>query len=164
MRTWDQVIKEALAMYLHSDKYAYFFGAKGQTLTWDVMESLWKQEYNNYFKKYDNKTKADIFSWSYGRIGYDCSGYISAITGCHADSGSIFARCTGKTDDLSKGVAGSLLWMPGHIGIDIGMGYFLHCPSELHSITLGRLSERTVAWQKCGQLTSYIDYTGATNK
>lgn len=164
MKTWDQVIKEGMYKFLHADEYAYFYGAKGQRLTWDVMEALWQAEYNTYFKKrYSEKDKLEIFSFSYGKIGYDCSGFISAITGCHADSYSLFERCTNKSTDLSKGVAGSLLWMPSHIGIDIGMGYYLHTGVERTSISLGKLSEGKVKWQKCGQLTSYIDYKGATN-
>lgn len=163
MKTWDQMIKEALFKYLHADEYAYFFGAKGVRLSWDVMEYLWKSE-PAYFKRYTEKEKADIFAYSYGKIGYDCSGFISAITGCKADSLSLFERCTNKSTDLSKGVAGSLLWKPSHIGVDIGYGYFLHCGKEMSSILLGKLSENKIGWQKCGQLTSYIDYTGATNR
>lgn len=165
MRKWDDVIKDALSMYLHSDQYAYFYGAKGQVLSWDVMNTLWNTYYNSYFKdRYSDKDKADIFSWSYGKVGYDCSGYISKITGCNADSYSIFSKCTGKSTDLSKGVAGSLLWKPSHIGIDIGYGYFLHMGREMHSVEMGRLSEHTVDWQKCGQLSSYIDYEGSNNR
>lgn len=165
MRKWDDVIKDALCKYLHRDEYAYFYGAKGQKLTWAVMENLWNTYYNSYFKeRYSEKDKADIFSFSCGKIGYDCSGFITAITGCSADSYSIFAKCTGKSTDLSKGVAGSLLWKPSHIGIDIGYGYYLHMGREKFSVELGRLNEKTVDWQKCGQLTSYIDYEGSNNR
>lgn len=163
MQTWDAVIKQALSKLEHADQYAYFYGAKGEVLTWNVMNRLWNAE-PEYFKRYSERERADIFAYSFGKVGYDCSGFISAITGCYADSASIFARCTGKTDDLSKGVAGSLLWMPAHIGIDIGYGYFVHCGKEMHSIEIGRLSEKIIKWQKCGQLTSYIDYTGASNR
>ena len=163
MKTWDTVIKEALNKYLHAEEYAYFYGAKGQRLTWATMSALWDAE-KSYFSQYSEKEKADIFAFSYGKIGYDCSGFISAITGCHADSTSLFARCTNKSTDLASGVAGSLLWMPHHIGIDIGYGYGLHTGKEMRSIELCKLSERNPAWQKCGQLTSYIDYTGANNR
>lgn len=162
MQTWDRVVKNALEKLVHADQYAYFFGAKGQRLTWDVMNYLWNAE-PSYFKRYSEKEKADIFAYSCGKIGYDCSGFISAITGCHADSMSLFARCTNKTADLSKGVAGSLLWMKGHIGLDVGNGFFVHCGRELDTICIGKLSERNPAWEQCGQLTSYIDYKGATN-
>lgn len=38
--TYYEVIKKALYMFYHRDEYAYFYGAKGQVLTDDVMNTL----------------------------------------------------------------------------------------------------------------------------
>lgn len=38
--TYYEVIKKALFMFYHRDEYAYFYGAKGQVLTDDVMNTL----------------------------------------------------------------------------------------------------------------------------
>jgi len=50
-KSWFQVVKDAIQMYKDRDKYAYFYGAKGQVLTKKVMENLWNAE-PGYFKKY----------------------------------------------------------------------------------------------------------------
>ena len=165
MKTWDQVIKDALYYHVHADQYAYFYGAKGVRLTDAEMNYLWNAEKAYFESHYPNpEDKKRIFDWSRGKIGFDCSGFISRVTGCPGNSGSLFERCHGKTTDLASGPAASLLWMPGHIGLDIGYGYYLQTGRECESITMGRISEKTIAWQKTGKLTGWIDYTGATNR
>lgn len=163
MKTWDEVIKDALAIHLHKDKYAYFYGAKGQVLTDSVMEALWQAE-PAYFKRYSAAQKKAIFDYSRGKIGYDCSGFVGAVTGCMMYSGAQWDKCTVRSTNLAKGPAGSLLYKPSHVALDIGYGYFLHFPSEMHSCELGRIKENTVPWTGTGMLTGYIDYTGATNR
>lgn len=160
MKTWDEVIKYALAYHLHKENYAYFYGAKGQVLTDDAMNRLWAAE-PGYFSRYSDGQKRMIFDWSRGKVGLDCSGFIAKITGCNTYSGAIIGKCTQISTDISSGVAGSILWRPGHVGIDIGYGYYLHFPSELHSCELGRIREDTISWEKTGLLTPYIDYKGA---
>lgn len=161
MRTWDQVIRDGLQMYTHRDEYAYFFGAKGEKLTYAIMTSLWNVYYDQYFKKYSEKQRCDIFAYSIGKTGYDCSGFITRLTGCACDSASLIGKCTQVSKNISSGVAGSLLWLPGHIGLDIGYGAYLHMPSELHTITLGRFQDKAVNWTKTGKLTPYVNYEGS---
>lgn len=160
MKTWDNVIKDALAYHMHKDHYAYFYGAKGQILTDAVMDQLWNAE-TEYFKRYNDGQKKMIYDWSRGRVGYDCSGFIAAVTGCRTYSGGILAQCRNVITDISKGPAASVLWLPGHVGLDIGYGYYLQTGKELESIELGRIRDNTIAWQKSGMLTGFIDYTGA---
>lgn len=165
MKKWDDVIKSGLLMHIHADRYAYFYGAKGQRLTDSVMNALWDAE-PQYFKKYgdDPDIKKRIFDFSRGKIGYDCSGFISAITGCNTWSGAIWSRCTDKKTNLYLGPAASILYNPGHVALDIGYGYFLEFPSELHSCEMGRISENLNRFTGTGKLTGYIDYEGATNR
>jgi len=163
MKTWDQVVKDALYYLVHKEEYAYFYGAKGQLLTEAEMERLWNAE-PEYFKKYDEPMKKKIFKYSKNKIGFDCSGFIGRVTGCNTWSGSIWARCSKKSDNLFSGPAASILWKPGHVSLDIGYGYFVHFPSELHSCEIGRISENLDFFQATGQLVTYIDYNGATNR
>ena len=163
MKTWDEVIKDALSIHLHKDKYAYFYGAKGQVLTDSVMEAFWQAE-PAYFKRYSAAQKKAIFDYSRGKIGYDCSGFVGAVTGCMMYSGAQWDKCTARSTNLANGPAGSLLYKPGHVALDIGYGYYLHFPSEMHSCELGRIKENTVPWTGTGMLTGYIDYTGSTNR
>jgi len=55
-KSWYQVVKDGLHMYKDRDKYAYFYGAKGQVLTQKVMENLWAAE-PDYFKRYNAEEK-----------------------------------------------------------------------------------------------------------
>lgn len=163
MKTWDQVIKDALYYLVHKDEYAYFYGAKGQKLTDAEMDRLIAEE-PEYWKRYDEATIKKIKKYSKGKTGFDCSGYIARVTGCNTYSGGIWTRCSKKTSDLYAGPAASILWKPGHVSLDIGYGYFLHFPSELHSCEIGRISENIGFFEQTGQLVTYIDYTGATNR
>lgn len=163
MKTWEQVIKDGLYYLVHSDRYAYFYGAKGQRLTDAEMNYLWSAE-PDYFKKYDEAAKKKIFDYSRGKIGFDCSGFIGIITGCRTWSGAIWTRCTDKSENLFSGPAGSILWKPGHVALDIGYGYFIHFPSEMHSCEMGRISENLNFFQGTGLLSAYIDYKGADTR
>lgn len=159
MLTYDSVLKKALDIYYHRDNYAYFYGAKGEVLTDKVMNYLW-DTYPTHFKKYSAEDKKRIFDYSRGKVGYDCSGYITAITGDTSGSTSQFNHCT-KNPSLADGVCGSLLHKSGHIGIDIGYGFFLHFPREGSSCELGKI--RDYNWTESGKHRN-VDYTGASNK
>lgn len=163
MKSWDQVIKEALFMHVHKDEYAYFYGAKGQKLTDAVMNALWDAE-PEYFKRYDEKQKKAIFKYSRNKTGYDCSGFIGKITGCNTYSGAIWSRCSKKTANLYAGPAASILWKPGHVALDIGYGFGVEMAAEGSSVEMFRISEQAGRFQQTGQLVTYIDYTGATNR
>lgn len=163
MKTWDQVIKDALYYLVHKDEYAYFYGAKGQVLTNEMMDYLIASE-PNYWKRYSSDTIQKIKSFSFMKTGFDCSGYIGQVTGCRAWSGSIWERCTHKSTNLYSGPAASILWKPAHVALDMGYGYFLHFPSELHSCEIGRISENANFFQGTGMLKTFINYEGATNR
>lgn len=162
MKTWDQVIKDALYYHVHADKYAYFYGAKGELLTLENIQRLIASS-PDYFKKYSTEQMNAIISFSIGRVGFDCSGFISRVTGCNLWSGGIWSKCTEKTTP-ARGPAASILWLPGHVGLDIGYGYYLQTGREGESITLGRLSENVIKWEASGKLTGYIDYKGASER
>lgn len=134
--TYADIIKKALALYEDRENIAYFYGAKGQVLTDALMDELIKQYQSAHFYKYDKYQLEEIKDFSWGKIGYDCSGFVGACVGAPWDySGKLWQRCTNITN-IREAVAGSLLYKPGHIGIDIGYGYALHIPDELHTIEL----------------------------
>ena len=159
MIKWYDVIKEALRMLQHKDEYAYFYGAKGQILTDAVMEALW-QAYPEHFSRYTAADKKRIFDYSRGKIGYDCSGFVGMCVGDMVYSGALIEHCNYIAPSLADGVAGSILYKPGHVGLDIGYGFYLHMPTEGHSCELGRIREMVVPWTKSGQHRN-VDYTGA---
>lgn len=158
--TYYDVIKNAMQMYNDRYKYAYFYGAKGQRLTSSVMNALIAAE-PKYFSKYSKSEIATIKNYSLNKIGYDCSGFINAITGQSNYSTGYFEGCPVKTTP-KDGVEGSCLYTTfggtgRHIGIDIGKGFFLHMAKEGQSVTFGKISD--YAWEKSGQIKN-IDYRG----
>lgn len=161
MKSWRNVVKEAEWMHVHKDAYAYFYGAKGQVLTDAVMESLWNAE-PDYFKRYTAAQKKKIFNYSRGKVGFDCSGFIAKITGCNAYSGAIWEKCREKTTP-ALGPAGSILWKPGHVALDVGLGFGIEMGAELFSVEMFRISEHVPKFEASGKLKTFIDYEGATN-
>ena len=160
MKTWDSVIKQALYMYVHRDQYAYFYGAKGQVLTDSVMQALIDAE-PQHFARFTKEELQCIKDFSRNRVGFDCSGYIGYLTGDWSYSGAQISHCRNVTTDLVAGPAGSLLYKYGHIGLDIGYGYFLHMPREGESIIMGKILEYN--WTETGQ-SNYINYEGSDNR
>ena len=168
MKRWDEVVKDALEMHLHKDRFCYFYGAKGVgPLTDAQMEALWAAE-PGYFSKYSAAQKRAIFDFSRGKIAYDCSGFTAKLTGDMSYSVAQIGHCTNKKSDMALGEAGSLIFTTfggkgRHIGVDIGYGYYLHFTREGESCELGRFIEGTTPWEVSG-LCPLVDYTGATNR
>lgn len=156
MRTWDEAIKIGLDIYNNREKYCYFYGAKGQTMTDTTMDALIAAQ-PTYFSKYTMQQIEDIKNYSRGKIGLDCSGFTGKCIGNMTYSGAQIENC-GTYETLAGGPAGSLLYKPGHIGLDIGYGYFLHFPIEGRTCELSKISNYD--WQKSGQ-SKAIDYSGA---
>lgn len=174
MITWAEAIINGIKAFQEREKYAYFYGAKGQVLDTRTMEALWSAE-PGYFSRYSKQEKEQIFANSYMRIGLDCSGFTGWVcTGDKTYSTGQFGHRTSATQNLAQGVAGSLLYTTygntgRHIGIDIGGGAYLHCVAEAteKNIKLGKdgvqmwfLNDNRIPWEwsfKSGK----VDYSGA---
>ena len=97
--TYYEVIKKALNMFYHRDEYAYFYGAKGQVLTDEVMNTLISLE-PAYFSKYTTQELSAYKAFSRGKIGYDCSGFVSAVVGAENYSTGHYHAGAEKTTPL----------------------------------------------------------------
>lgn len=157
-KSWIDVVKGALNLLYTRDDIAYFYGAKGQRLTDDVMNILWNS-YPGYFCKYNDDQKQYIFDYSRNKIGGDCSWLTGTLFGDMTYSGAQREHCSAITTP-KDGVAGSLLYKPGHVGVDIGYGYFIHLPEEGRTVELGKISDYN--WTESGRHKN-VDYMGASN-
>lgn len=157
MIPWITVIKKGLDMLVHSNEYAYFYGAKGERLDRPTMDMLYNA-YIGHYSGWTNDDKERLFAYCEGKIGYDCSGFVGLLVRDMSYSGAQIGHCL-ITTTPANGVAGSLLYKPGHIGVDIGYGYFLHMPAEFRTIEIGKISEYD--WEKSGE-HGYVDYIGAS--
>ena len=130
-RFWD--------LYLGRDDIAYWLGAKGDLLTYEKMDELvsWNAE---YFSRYDKETLAKLKAWSYGKIGYDCSGLVCACFGVQGLSSWALREHMSKVTSVYECKAGSILWKKGHVGLDLGYGIVGQVYAEGHSIELGHNS------------------------
>lgn len=161
MKSYYEVIKNALEIMRNRDKYAYWYGAKGQILTRATLDALCACE-PAYFAKYSPTKLEELKRWSLGKIGLDCSGFINACTGQENYSTGYYTETRNKTTP-EKGKEGSLLYTTWggkgrHVGLDIGYGYALEFAKEGESCILTKISER--GWEHSGQLKD-VDYKGA---
>lgn len=109
-------------LYFGRDMIAYWMGAKGELLTRKRMQEL-VDAYPDYFKKYDDDRLEELMRWSEGKIGYDCSGLVCAAFGTPYQMSSWTLReKMVKVSGVKECKAGSILWFPGHVEIDLGWG------------------------------------------
>ena len=164
MMNWADVIGNAIQIYQDKGNFAYFYGAKGQVLTQAVMDALVNCE-KAYFTKYSPKELEAIYEYSRGKVGLDCSGFISEITHIQNWSTGFWQDSLNKTTPV-LGTWGNVLYTTHggkgrHVGVDIGEGRFLHFPTELHSCEQGFI--RAYDWEGSGQIKG-ISYLLAGNK
>ena len=138
------LISKAVNIYSEKEWYAYLYGAKGQVISPQLFRSFVDCE-KDYFSQYDEKQMTEIYHFTVGKIGIDCSGYIKLITGIELPSYVWIERGINKTSPL-EGTWGNMLYTTfggtgRHIGIDIGAGRFLHCPKEGRTIEMGLIKE-----------------------
>lgn len=157
--TWDKVIKNAFEIFDNRSQYAYWYDAKGILLTEESMDYL-IQTNPKHFSKYTEAELRALKSYSLGKIGFDCSGFIYAITEGRVggSANSIYNNSERKWSNTYDNWAGTLLHKNGHIGIDIGYGWGFHFPNEGHTCEL--VHSRSYDWTDA--CTAYgVDYTGA---
>ena len=156
--TFEDVIKRALQMFAHREWYAYLYGTDGQTCD-DVLVDRMVKKYPGHFVNRDIEA---IKAYSRGKVVFDCSGFIHSIFGApDFNSSGIIQTCDNVSEDLAAGPEGSVLYKPGHIGIDIGHGCFIDIAGELDTFRLKVIREYD--WKKTGTWNRYCDYNGSTN-
>lgn len=130
-----EIVQRAYDWYFQRDNIAYWMGAKGEVLTRSRMEDLvrWNPE---YFAKYTPAQLEKLMQWSEGKTGFDCSGLVSKCVGVQGwSSWTLWEHCKEKVG-VKECKGGSLLWRPGHIGIDLSFGAVLHIGVEGETIRI----------------------------
>lgn len=151
-----EAIQRFYDLYFGRDKIAYWMGAKGEILTRQRMQEL-VEAYWDYFKKYEPDQLESLMRWSEGKIGFDCSGLICACFGTPYQMSSWTLReHMVKTTGVKECKAGSVLWFPGHVALDLGFGAAGHITSEGKSILI--TDNGTAGFELGGELEGY-DYS-----
>lgn len=116
-----EAVQRFYDFYFARDTIAYWMGAKGEILTYERMDELvsWNPE---YFARYDAETLARLKAWSVGKIGFDCSGLVCACFKIQGLSSWTLREHMKYVTGVKDCKAGSILWKPGHVGLDLGFG------------------------------------------
>lgn len=146
-------IARARQLFSEKSDIAYLYGAKGQRCTDAVFEQLWAAE-PSYFKKYNAQQKAEIKRFCVGKRVMDCSGFINECVGQFNYSTGYWSKAIDKTTP-AKGLDGNILYTTfggkgRHIGIDIGHGFFMHCPSEGKTLEISVIAD--YPWEGSGRV------------
>lgn len=144
--------------------YAYLYGGDGRKATAAYVRSLVKQygpaHYNALFER-TGKTVEDLIAHVKGKNVFDCSQVVLYVTEHDTDmtSTGLINQCKVQMSP-KDGLAGSLLWKPGHVGIDLGGGRVFDMPGEFEDLRETKMYE--AQWQKSGQLP-WVNYAGSSN-
>ena len=173
MQTWAKNVKNALQMAGaqlaaltagDTAPYCYIYGGNGEVMTEKRVRALVKRyakpHFDDLFKR-TGKTVDDLVQYCDGKRGLDCSGFICLVTGAQQDLNSygLINACKMRVQP-SAGVAGSVLFKPGHVALDLGAGMCAEFVEEFKDMQINRIAER--GFTISGQLP-WIDYRGASN-
>lgn len=175
---WSHMINRALWLFTHRAEITYNLGCSGEVVGRDKIVE------NNFFYYYQQSEWHDriggsIPGWSpdwsvqrawqawsdlhRGKMCFDCSGFICwcmGWEGVHKYSSWDFGNMP-KQNSLAEGVAGSVAWKQGHVGLDIGYAATLSIGSYGGTINLKMLADD--GWTSSHLITG-VDYTGANNR
>ena len=161
---WSKMINRALWLYTQRAGITYCLECAGEVAGRDkAVENRFKYYYGT--PEWQPTDSADI-AWkkwltvNNGKMCFDCSGYIDwcmGYEGIHKYSSWSFGGMT-KNPSLAEGVAGSVLWKEGHVGLDIGYGASLQIGSYGNTIRLAMIGDDP--WTSSHLITG-VDYAGA---
>lgn len=161
MITWDRVIKNALAIYNHRDQYTYCLGGCGERVEDQKIRDLYNYYYQNGYKEKMGMNYEQWAKVNAGKRCFDCSGFVAYCCGhTKHDLSSWDYGSMKKNASLAAGVAGSALWFKGHVGLDMGYGYFLHFPGYNRTCEFGNIAEFSGVWTS-SHLINGVDYAGS---
>lgn len=155
---YSLAIRKALMMFNDREKYRYMFGANGEVMTDARVDQLW--DTYSYHYNTIGCTRQALKDYVRGKKCFDCSSFINYVTEADKDyySGSLWASCKTRTTPRA-GVAGSLLYKPGHVGLDIGYGLCLEFVNEFKDFQMNYITGR--GFEGSGELP-WIEYYGST--
>lgn len=123
MRPAYEAVQKFYDLYFGRDRIAYWMGAKGDVLTYDKMWELVNANPEYFWNKYSEDQIEALMRWSEGKIGYDCSGLVCTCFGTpYMMSSWTLREHMSAVYPVKSCKAGSILWKPGHVEIDLGFG------------------------------------------
>ena len=171
---WDDVIKRVMFIFDHREGVTYCLGCAGEVAGRDDIvrrqfiyyyDHGWKEKIGEGIPGWvatDNaaRTWEKWLNINRGKMCFDCSGLICwacGYEGRHVWSSWNLGNMEREASP-SAGVAGSVLWKSGHVGLDIGYGYEMEIGSYNNTIEFHKIGDR--GWTRSCYIDG-IDYTGA---
>ena len=182
MKTWAHFVRDLRLMYIHNNDFDYLYNTNGEILeTYDdaykCVKTNWEL-YPSHFEKYvthQGYSFEDLVERVKGKKVFDCSSLVLAFSQCEGNIYDFYVKrdysSSGIRDlltditDIPSGLWGSVLWKPGHVGIDVGNGLIIDDACEFVGIREFRFDAedgRKTAFQDSGRLP-WIDYSGGIN-
>lgn len=180
MKKWYHVVRDARLIYLNRDRFAYLYGANGEcpktrAAAKKLVDGLWAT-YPTHFEAYvtqKGKTRDQLIDHIVGKICYDCSSFVCAVTQSEGDiyalkiktdynSTTLHSLATDRTTP-AKGLWGGMLWKQGHVAIDVGNGLAIDFGAEFADVREYRMSDpASTQFVDSGRLP-WVDYRDGIN-
>lgn len=154
--TGEEIAAKALSI-IRSNKYVYWYGAKGEKCIQDLLFRLAAANPSVYTTSYVNACLRDIRA---GKYAVDCSGFVSMVYGWGGlgtygiSSRSDTHKCEGEIKN------GMICWRPSHCGIYYN-GYILEARGKAYGLCSGR-KYLASDWE-CIYYVDGVDYGTAGN-
>ena len=149
--TGEQLVKQALTHL----GMPYIYGMKGELLTQKKFDTLQRRYGKSYVWESDRK--------KIGNVCCDCSGLIymciKELGGGSYNYGStqLYDKSVKYSiKDINKAPIGAILWLPGHVGIYMGNGYYVAADGSAYNCRKAPLNKQN--WTHY-LLLPYVDYT-----
>ena len=170
MKRWNYMIKHALRMFMEKEKFAYLYGANGEVGNDALVDAMW-DAYPYHFQEFvadKGYTKEQLKDHVRGKICLDCSSFICYISQnenyeelrvVRDYNSAMLKDAFAVTRSPAAGTAGSVLYKPGHVALDIGYGVLVEFAAEFVDMRMRELEG--AGFQVSGELP-FVDYTGTS--
>lgn len=159
-----EIAKNALRFYVHRNNYAYLYGTDGQVGSDELVDKMVRR-HTKHFERYSHTDIQALKEYVRGKICFDCSGFVHTLFGApDRNAFGIISECETTyqiPEQVTQSPEATVLWKPGHIGVDTGHGTFVHISTEFDTFKFGIIREYD--WVKAGEWSEYCDYTDAYN-
>ena len=182
MKTWAHFVRDLRLMMIHHQDFDYLYNSNGEILrTYDEAYNAVKYNwelYPEHFEKYVTQQGykfEDLVERLKGKKVFDCSSLVLAFSQSEGDIYDFYVKrdysSSGIRDlltdvtDIPSGLWGSVLWRPGHVGIDVGNGLIVDDACEFVGVREYRFDSAdgiATAFTDSGRLP-WIDYSGGIN-
>lgn len=174
MKRWNICCQNALMIYANRERYAYLYGANGEIGSDELVDRLWDMYSDHFYRSVtlNGYTKKQLKNHVRGKICLDCSSFICLVTqNDTTDITKLGVTTDYNSDGLRKlfvvkrmpkdGTAGSVLWKPGHVALDVGYGICIDFGNEFLDCRMYQLDGK--GFVESGEL-SYVDYTDTNSR